>query len=1629
MMAALCQPKDLYRGKHGKRERADLREVEKLARRRNGGRGTSVHLRPDRNRQMPAVFAIADERARRNPAPMSRLELSFEADSQFGQSPGTAEARAGATALQQLRGTHARSRARRAATQRAILTGTGDTAVPNTKVSDTRTKSSAGPGPAREARGADIVENMTRSSEGEILWGSSSDETPPKEGLRPPLSRGDPKQFILSGSIGDRLVRVLVDTGATISFISKNLVARLKPTPEVLKSELSVMMGNGETHDTNHYVEVDLVLDNTSLPGKFHLLELPPAFDAIAGLDWLSKHGVHIHARARTVTIEGAEGSVGKRINVAGCAAISHGLPTRMEGTDWGDLQHTLCYLDPTVDVRKDGMDSSHIEVKTGSAFNNTIQTLSAVERQGAMVMTDLWMQPRPPSRIERRKGNDMMGNEEVLANFSHRQRQAYMASSTEEERDEWTKLKDEFKDIQVSVLPEEEINKTYPPQKGWADHLLANQDRYQCLRPMPETVLMEGDDPLTIEDKPGLTTRPPHRQYKTPRHLLPELERFITEMLEKRWIEPSKSEYSSPVLIIPKPSGKGYRFVVDLRQVNDRTKRINYYMPDISGMFEKLKGAAFISCLDLEKGYWQAPLDPATKHKTAFSCEFGSFQYRVVPMGLLSSAQFYQSFVEKKLDRHGILYKKVHASSDLKDTYLDSDGVRCKGFVGVFIDDLIVFSSSADLHREHLLALFETLSTENLYLNGGKCHLFARYVRFLGCVVGQNTIYMDGEKIRAILEMPEPRGTQSEVRAFLGAVAFYRRWLSDFSEMSAPLVELLKGKEKNISGRWGPRQSEAVTTLKRAITRYPVLRQFDQNKQIFVVTDASDYAIGGCLYQHHEGKPCAIQYISRQMTPAEKNYDVREKECLAVKYCLEKLRHYLLCTKFTIKCLSDHRSLTFLKNGREMGGRIARWALSLGEYDYTIEYIKGTDNTLADVLSRMVAAEKRGGADGHVGDDEAEKHTLANMTPDVYAAVEMHHCHVHDERTDRVIAKEAEYDLTLFGTHAALPTRFCAATVTEENTEQLHESVMFAAARYRQNFVHIKRVHYETCPDFGEVYAAVWNKSGRRPPLVVKPPTPPHEAGAETKSRVASTKRGRKSTRDPKRGGQATHHMSKVQPHLENYEIRGELLYVKAGPSEHTHMGDRLCVPTDAELENRTTCRLSLVAEIHDNAFTCHPGTQKTLQELKRRVYWPDMRADVTRYVKACPECQRFKIDRQRPQGKLVPTQTPMRPGTHYSIDFMTGLPKSGRQEHDAILVVVDRFSKKVRCLPTWKKASGKLVAELFINHVMLGPDGQGVPMEIISDRDARFTPPSAKAKQASFWEEFFAHIGTSIRLSTARHQRTDGMTERMIASIQDLMRIGIDYKQSNWTRLLPRIVFTINNLEARSTGFSPFFIERGRDPLIPLDRDRALESMAPQREDTQTFLERIWDIESQVTEKLMKAKEHQAQFFDKHKSRPATVFEVGDEVWLSTKGITMPWDKDRKSKKLTARFYGPFEVLRQTSPVTYELKLPAASNIHPIFHVSLLKIATQLKGFKAPKLPDGDNKDEYEVESILAHRSLQGGKKKYLVKWKGYTFEECTWEPQANFNGDALQVYHKALKEAKHEDSASEDDDSEDQ
>ena len=171
------------------------------------------------------------------------------------------------------------------------------------------------------------------------------------------------------------------------------------------------------------------------------------------------------------------------------------------------------------------------------------------------------------------------------------------------------------------------------------------------------------------------------------------------------------------------------------------------------------------------------------------------------------------------------------------------------------------------------------------------------------------------------------------------------------------------------------------------------------------------------------------------------------------------------------------------------------------------------------------------------------------------------------------------------------------------------------------------------------------------------------------------------------------------------------------------------------------------------------------------------------------------------------------MRPGTHYAIDFVTPLPKSGSAQHDALLVICDRFSKNVVLVPTWTTASAKLTAEQFIKHIIYV---HGIATEITSDQDVRFR------FEESFWQNFFRYIGTALCMSSARHQNTNGTAERSIAYVEELLRMGINYEQNNWSQLCPRIQHSINTSKS-SMGYSPYFVERGRHPLTALDRDVA--------------------------------------------------------------------------------------------------------------------------------------------------------------------------------------------------------------
>ena len=272
-----------------------------------------------------------------------------------------------------------------------------------------------------------------------------------------------------------------------------------------------------------------------------------------------------------------------------------------------------------------------------------------------------------------------------------------------------------------------------------------------------------------------------------------------------------------------------------------------------------------------------------------------------------------------------------------------------------------------------------------------------------------------------------------------------------------------------------------------------------------------------------------------------------------------------------------------------------------------------------------------------------------------------------------------------------------------------------------------------------------------------------------------------------------------------------------------------------------------------------------------------------------------------------------------------------------------------------------------LFLKHIIYE---NGIALEIVSDRDSKFT--------SKFWTAFHAHLGTALKLSSSRHQSTDGTTERMIAFVEEAMRMSIT---------------------SQATGLSPYYIEKGRHAVTNLDRDNILRRGDSTDPDIDEFVAGIHNIEQEVRERMELTRQWMERDADKRRRNISASLYPGAYAYLSTNGITLPWDKERRSRKLRQLYYGPYKILRQLSPVSFQLKLPAAARIHDVFHCSLLKPSTdsQTLGLHGTPLPTATDSGEYEVEKILTRRG-ENDQLQYLIKWKGYPMDDCSWEPASN-------------------------------
>lgn len=427
----------------------------------------------------------------------------------------------------------------------------------------------------------------------------------------------------------------------------------------------------------------------------------------------------------------------------------------------------------------------------------------------------------------------------------------------------------------------------------------------------------------LEITDKEPISVK----QFRLSPEQRKEVQEWTEEMLADGVIQRSTSPFNSPIFCVKKPMG--WRIVHDYRLLNSRTHcpvEPIPYRQDITGA---MSGSHWFSCMDLLSGYYQLLLRKTDRPYTAFSTPDGHFEYVVTPMGLAGAPATFNRLVQ----------------SIFRDQ---------SEFARAFFDDIYVFTKSQDLqcHLNELDQVLKRCEREGLFVKLSKCVFAAEEIPVLGDFVGRNGIRIDPDKVKAIREWPIPR-TKSQMKSFLGTVSYNMKFCEAYGELVAPLHDATHDKRKHEKITLTGVQLDSFNAIKKKMCESPILRLPNHAERFYVRMDASDFAIGGLLYQLDTTtqREHPVAFAGRKLTTQELNYDARERELLAIIYAMRIWRTYLLDKPFTVQ--TDHQSLQGILQQKKCTRRLSRWLEEIAEFKPEFQWIKGTDNTQADGLSR----------------------------------------------------------------------------------------------------------------------------------------------------------------------------------------------------------------------------------------------------------------------------------------------------------------------------------------------------------------------------------------------------------------------------------------------------------------------------------------------------------------------------------------------------------------------------------------------------------------------------------------------------------------------------------------------------
>ena len=933
----------------------------------------------------------------------------------------------------------------------------------------------------------------------------------------------------------------------------------------------------------------------------------------------------------------------------------------------------------------------------------------------------------------------------------------------------------------------------------------------------------------------------------KYPYRLAPKMRDIMTDIIEGQerdnLIEKTdEGPWASPALLVKKSNGT-FRLVIDYRELNAATIPQKLKIPRIEEIFDTIgeKQPKFFTVLDCTQGFHQVPLHTDSRDKTAFITPIGKYRYKTMPQGMRNSPAVFQSLMDRVL--RGIQFK----------------------YAMVYIDDLCIFSATFEEHLVHIEDVFTRLKAAKLKLHPKKCKFAVDKVHYLGHVLTPHGIQPNPEKVEAIENYPIPTKVK-QVRAFMGMLGYYRKFIRDFGIIARPLYDLTK---KDVKFKWSEECNTAFLTLKKKMISSEVLSFPNFNKKFYLATDASQIAIGACLFQEVEGKFRPVGFAGRGLSKAEKGYCVTEQEGLAVVWAVQHFRVYLEGVEFEVH--TDHSALTqLLHNNPQHQGRLLRWYVFLQQFPMMkIKHIKGKNNVVPDALSRR---------------PYGVNYTAADRVLDSFLELDS-----VDTLTDITSKQSPDKTSVNFNDEVQIIPR---------NILKAHNPLG-------------RNIHdNQNTPMLGALNVqAIGNINKRRERL--RPIIAPRaRVNIENVPDLSAESIKKEQDNDLTCRAILNYLNNQILP-INKEDARLVLLkqadmIVEEGILFHIYCPTGNKPSATAQLVVPQNLKYHFLKIYHDGDLGAHFGYEKVLKAMREKYYWDNMARDIKEYVSTCDVCQAIKSASQAIVSPLALREQAPAPFDTLVMDTVGPLTKSYGCLH--LVCFTDQYSKFIIAWPT-KSITAKAIALKFHEKIICV---FGAPRRLVSDRGSGF--------KAQLFEALCKRYKIKQSLSSAYHPQTQGQVERAQQTLITSLRGYINEKHTDWAYYLPSMVWAHNTTESQATGLSPYTLVFGRTPVSPAD----IGIPDPFYHRSKTQMEHFAQIMSRQEVAHDYAIRMQAQYSAKMKERfdrsKATDISLkpGDIVWIHQSTYRIRKTK----KKMRRKFHGPFCIVEFVNRHTVKLR-----------------------------------------------------------------------------------------------------------